>query len=280
MTKKKQAAGSWRWNALVMFVLTLIVNGLAGSTAIIAGQNTKAISDAYPTLFTPTGATFAIWGIIYIGLTIFMARALGVLRTGMPKLPEPQLEQVLRLFTISGALNITWLLMWQYELLWLSVPLMIGLLVTLLRIHGILNDANMSFTETLAVRVPFSVYVGWITVATIANVSVFLVSTGWDGFGISPVLWTVIMLSIGAVIAGALSLRRVDPAYILVLAWAYNGIMNAASSGPGGTDAYNGISDDGRSAVMNVALFWMIVFGFLALYTGYQRVVRMRLSIV
>ena len=130
------------------------------------------------------------------------------------------------LFALSCVANITWLFLWHYEVFVLTLVAMLALLLLLIAIYLRLDigRAQVSGVERWLVDVPFSVYLGWITVATIANVTVVLDYLGWNGWGISPQVWTVIMLFAGLVIATAMSLMRGDVAYSLVLIWAYVGI--------------------------------------------------------
>lgn len=203
----------------------IIINGLAGSTTLIGGVDTAAISDKYANLFAPAGITFAIWGVIYIGLVGFLLRLWGVWSTGKPRLDDENILQLLRWFTASSLLNAVWLLLWQYELLGLSVIVMAALLISLLKMHHLLSDAQLSASESVAIRGPFSIYTGWIMVATIADVTTWLVSAGWDGFGISESTWTVIMLLAGGVIATTTALVRYDGVLLTVFVWAYFGIL-------------------------------------------------------
>jgi len=130
------------------------------------------------------------------------------------------------LFVLSSFLNIVWLFLWQYELLSVSVVLMFLLLATLIVIYLRLNigKSAVSYREKLAVHVPFSVYLGWITVASIANVAVFLVSENWDGFGISPETWATLITIVALVITLLVLATRKDIAYGLVIVWALTGI--------------------------------------------------------
>jgi hypothetical protein len=84
--------------------------------------------------------------------------------------------------------------------------------------------------ERLAVQLPFSVYLGWITIATIADVSATLVSLKWDGFGIGPETWAILIILIALVIAILMAVRRRDVAYELVIIWAFIGIAVNQSS--------------------------------------------------
>ncbi len=210
-----------KWLNIVAFVFMVLVNSLAGSTTILAGKNTAQISDANPTLITPAGYVFSIWGIIYILLGIFAA---------FQALPSQQgrdfQKRIGLLFVLSSLLNITWLFLWQYEYLSLSVVLMFLLLTTLILIYLRLRigKSAVSLREKLAVHVPFSVYLGWITIASIANVAVTLVSVNWDSFGISPEAWALLIITVALLITIIVAATRKDVAYGLVVIWALVGI--------------------------------------------------------
>jgi benzodiazapine receptor len=206
---------------IVAFVLTVIVNGLAGSTTLLGGVNTAEISDANPTLITPAGYVFSIWGIIYILLAVF------VIFQALPSQKEKEYTKKIGwLFVLSSILNIIWLFLWQYEILSVSIVLMFLLLITLIVIYLRLNIGKSTVTlrEKLTVHVPFSVYLGWITIASIANVAVFLVSENWDGFGISPETWATLIIVVALVITLLVLATRKDIAYGLVIVWAFVGI--------------------------------------------------------
>jgi benzodiazapine receptor len=210
-----------KWLNIVAFVLTIVVNGLAGSTTILGGKNTAQISDANPTLITPAGYVFSIWGVIYILLGIFVV---------FQALPSEQGKEFQKriglLFVLSSFLNIAWLFLWQFEYLSLSCVLMFLLLATLILIYLRLSigKSKVTMREKLAVHLPFSVYLGWITIASIANVTVTLVSVNWDGFGISPETWATLIIIVALLITMLVTVTRKDVAYGLVVMWALVGI--------------------------------------------------------
>jgi benzodiazapine receptor len=210
-----------KWSNIIGFVLTVIVNSLAGSTTLIGGVNTAQISDSNPTLITPAGYVFSIWGIIYVLLGVF------VVFQALPSQKEKEYTKKIGwLFVLSSILNIVWLFLWQYEFLSLSVVLMFLLLSTLILIYlrlGI-GKSQVTLREKLAIHVPFSVYLGWITIASIANVSVTLVSVNWNGFGIDPEIWANLIIIVALLIALLVVATRKDIAYGLVIIWALIGI--------------------------------------------------------
>jgi len=210
-----------KWLNVVAFVAVVLVNGLAGSTKLIGGNNTAQISDANPTLITPAGYVFSIWGVIYVLLGIF---------TVFQALPCGKGNEfggkVGWLFVWSSILNIVWLFLWQFEYLSLSVVVMFLLLATLILVYlrlGI-GKSKIRLIEKVAFHLPFSVYLGWITIVTIANVSATLVSVNWDAFGISPETWAILIIAIALFIALFVIATRKDLAYTLVILWALLGI--------------------------------------------------------
>lgn len=210
-----------KWSNIIAFMLTVIVNSLAGSTTLIGGVSTAQISDSNPTLITPAGYVFSIWGIIYVLLGVF------VIFQVLPSQKEKDYtKRVSWLFALSSLINIGWLFLWQYQLLSFSVVLMFLLLGTLILIYlrlGI-GKSTIPLRERLAIHVPFSVYLGWITIASIANVSVTLVSVNWNGFGINPDIWASLIVVVALLIALLVVATRKDIAYGLVIVWALIGI--------------------------------------------------------
>jgi len=210
-----------RSSNIVAFVITVLVNGLAGSTTLLGGVNTAEISDSNPTLITPAGYVFSIWGIIYVLLGLF------VIFQALPSQKEKDYQkQIGWLFVLSSIINIAWLFLWQYKLLSASVILMFLLLATLILIYTRLSigKSQVTIQEKLAIHIPFSVYLGWITIASIANVSVTMVSANWDGFGINPEIWATLIVIVALLITLLVLSTRRDVAYSLVIIWALIGI--------------------------------------------------------
>jgi hypothetical protein len=204
-------------STLAAYVIMVGVNCLAVLLPL-GGRSTGQISDNYPNLFTPAGYAFSIWGLIYILLGIYAVYQLW-------HKEECSVLKVNRLFIANALLNASWIFAWHYNLIWLSVIIMAGLLITLIRIADLFRGRVVTPKETWLVRLPFSVYFGWITVATIANITVLLVYLGWNGFGIPESAWTVVVLLVGALIGVWRILRDCFIPYGLVLIWAYVAIL-------------------------------------------------------
>ena len=213
---------------LLSVLLALTVNVLA-STLPLNGQNTGEISDRFSVYFVPAGYVFAIWGVIYLG---WLAFTLFQLRPSQKD--SPRLRRLGYLFALSNLLNAAWLFCWHYNQFGLSVIVMLmllGLLIaSYLRLN--VNRSLVSRLEYWSVDVLFSVYLGWITVATVANISDWLYFVGWDGFGIHAQAWAVIMLAIASLLGLAMAWTRRDIGYLLVLIWAFSGIAVKQTSAP------------------------------------------------
>ena len=206
---------------VVGFIAVIAVNILANALPI-NGKTTGELSDSYPNLFVPAGYVFAIWGVIYLLLLMFTVYQASPKRRG-----AQFLGKIGYLFGISCVANVVWIFLWHYELVFLSLVAMFTFLGSLILIYLRLDIGRGEplREERLYVHLPFSVYLGWITVAPIANVVAALVSINWDGFGLGEVTWTVAMISI-AVILTLLNIQtRVDIGYALVIVWALGGII-------------------------------------------------------
>jgi hypothetical protein len=210
-------------NILAAF-LTVIVNSLANIIPI-GGKYTGELSDNIPNLFVPAGITFAIWGVIYILIIIFSIY-LGRDFLKVEKTTKPYLEKISYFFIIASLANIIWIFLWHYEQILLSLLAMILLFVSLLVIYLRLNIGieNVSMKDKLFIHIPLSVYIGWITVATIANITAVLVTINWDGFGLSEDLWTILVIVVAMIITILVLLNRKDYAYSGVIIWALLGI--------------------------------------------------------
>ena len=212
---------------LITYLAMIIVNGLANALPI-NGKITGDISDSYTNLFAPTGITFIIWGVIYLLLAGHTLYQLGLFRKKGEEVKTVLLKDVGTLFAISSLANAGWIFAWHYDVIPLSMLFMLIILVCLALINIRINKEKLTTTEKAFIGLPFSVYFGWITVATIANVTVLLVGLfkgNLNLLGISEVIWTIAILLIGMLIGAFTTFRNRDIPYGLVLVWAYIGIL-------------------------------------------------------
>jgi hypothetical protein len=202
-------------------VATIAINALA-NTLPLNGKTTGELSDQYPVLFTPAGYVFAIWGLIYLGLIAF------AIYQALPRERDnPRLAAIRVPFLLSSVANIAWLFLWHYEYVTATEPVMQALLASLIVIYARLGIGRVeaSWGERWAVHAPFSLYLGWITIATIANTAITLYNLGWNGEPFSPSLWTAVIIAVATLIAGTISFSRGDVVYGAVVVWALIGII-------------------------------------------------------
>lgn len=202
-----------KYLVIISYIAMILVNALANIIPL-GGVTTGEVSNAYPNLFTPAPLTFSIWGLIYLLLAVFVVYQF--------KNESDALQSIRKAFIASSIANMLWLTAWHMQEIGASLIVMVGLLLSLIWIAILRRKSTSPF---LSVQLPFGVYFGWITVATIANVTVFLVQLGFDGFGISEDRWTAIVLLVGLVIAVRTMTKFRDIPYGLVILWAYAGIL-------------------------------------------------------
>ncbi len=211
-----------RQTSVVITTVVMLGTNAAATLLPINGQSTAEISDRYPTLFTPAGYVFSIWGLIYIALAVFTAYQ------ALPSQKHSRLQASIGWWLVlSNLFNTAWILAWHYNLVELSVLIMLGLLVSLLMIYVRLHlkpVAPITAQQRWLTSRPISLYLGWISVATIANISVLLYVLNWNGLGIGPDVWTWVMSGIAVILALVMVLRHRDYIYAAVIVWALVGV--------------------------------------------------------
>jgi len=200
---------------ILFYVGVLIVNYL--SNAIPFNNNTQTdISEKFPSYFTPTGFTFSIWGIIYIMLGVFVVR---MALQDATFFEQGYVTVVIIWFIISCILNMVWLVAWHYLKMEFSMIVMLGLLVSVLVIWTKVPTSELLFKTT------FSIYAGWISIATIANATILLVKLNIPVFQNNQVQWFVAVITIGFLLVATVLNTTTDILYALVFIWAYYGII-------------------------------------------------------
>lgn len=212
---------------VLSLIVVLTVNFLANYLPI-GGRTTGEISSSYPSLFTPAGFTFSIWGLIYSFLIIYAAYQL------LPRNKyRTYFDRINRHFVVNCAANSLWIICWHYELITLSLILMAVILTSLIGIYRhILPGKIESFRDRLFVKIPFSLYLGWITVATIANISVEQAVYEMDNWIMTKTVWVFVELALAGAVGTVMVIRYRDPIFGGVVAWAAYGITEKQVNTP------------------------------------------------
>ncbi len=246
---------------LVSFIVMILTNALA---EILPFNNITIveISDSYPNLFAPAPITFSIWGVIYFFLLIYVLYVMGLFRSGRPTRPA-FLEKTAVLFSISSLANAAWMVAWHYRQIVLSMILMVIILIALASIYRSLDPTQLTRRERLCMRLPFSIYLGWISIATIANATALFVSFGFDG-GTFASVWMDIILIVGLAIGLMTIIKGRDIAYGLVFIWAYIGILIKHTSSTGFNNAYPFV----------IAVVWvcLVALAVVICYLAFQKI--------
>jgi len=205
---------------VLTILVTIAINGLANALPL-NGLNTGQISDRFEVYFVPAGYVFSIWGLIYLGLIAY-----AIFQALPSQRKNPRLRATGWWIVLGGLANSAWIFLWHYEQFPLTLVAMLVLLVTLIMTYLGLGSGRTRVppAERWLARLPFSIYLGWITVATVANITSLLDYLQWDGFGIAPEWWMAIVLTAVLAIAVLMNFTRRDIAYTLVILWALAGI--------------------------------------------------------
>jgi hypothetical protein len=239
--ESQKVSKALKWFILIALIAMLTVNALS-SALPINGVTPKEVSDRYPNLFVPAPLTFAIWGVIYILVVAYTLYLFGLFRRKGEALNATLLKRTGIVFIITSVLNLSWVIAWHYGLLTVSFLLLVLFLIALIDMRLIIRAQEpLSVKEKWFVRLPFSVYFGWVTVATIAGATALLVGNGFGGLGLSEAAWTVIILLVGGAIGIATALRFRDVPYLLVFIWAYANILTNHLSPAGFAGAFTGV---------------------------------------
>jgi hypothetical protein len=204
---------------LVAIFGTLIVNTLSNFFPL-GGENVGEIANTIlaGVLITPANYAFAIWGIIYLGLIAY-----GIYQFEQDRRREPKIQRVDKLLIVACIAQIIWIFLFTLQQFALSILAMLAILLPLVGIYLTLNIGRerVSRLGRWVAHVPFSIYLGWISVATIVNIASALYISRWNGWGISEIAWTAIMVGVATVLGAIVIVRRGDVAFSLVFVWAF-----------------------------------------------------------
>lgn len=242
-------------------IATIIVNALAVILPI-NGKSTQQLSDNIPNLFVPAGITFSIWSIIYIFLIIFIIYQILSL-SKKQQYNTDYIEKIGVWFILANLANIAWILLWHYEFVTYSLLAMLVLFISLLIIYLKLNInlSSASLREKIAIHTTISIYIGWITVATIANVTAVLVKLNVGELYLGQVTWTILVIAVATIISVLVVAQRKDIAYNLVIIWALLGILIKRSNPDPIYGIQNNIAITAATAIIIIILTMIVRFG-------------------
>jgi len=220
---------------MIGYILIIVVNGLANALPL-NGITTGDISDLYPNYFTPAGFTFGIWGVIYLFLGLFILRQTAhYFRYGSPPI---EVEKIGYLFLFSCLMNIAWIISWHYLYITLSFVIMLLLLASLIIIYLRLRGGQLagrraaSYLDFWTMHTPFRLYLGWITAATLVNLTVLIIHRGFDAMTTSGVIWAAAMVFIAMILGLLVLIVKRDLIYASVLLWTFFGIVYKRINAP------------------------------------------------
>ncbi|WP_420983346.1 hypothetical protein [Chitinophaga sp. 30R24] len=206
----------------------MVVINLMALLLPINEKTTAQVANEYPHLFAPAGITFSIWIIIYLSMLAFVIYQLWLAFSDQhPNELSQVMRQMKGWFMVSSIANACWLFTWHYYLIPVSVAMMLVLLISLLAIHynfGI-GVRPAPLAEKIFIHLPFSIYLGWIAITTIANITILIVYAGWGSSLYSQIGWTNIMIGFATLLSIAMILLRNNIVYALVNVWAFYGIL-------------------------------------------------------
>jgi len=230
---------------ILSFITMVYINSLAAIIPI-NGVTAGQLSNLYSNLFTPAGITFSIWGVIYLLLLIFAIFQ-------YKERGDNLVSKIGPLFIISCLLNGSWIFAWHYKFAFLSVVIMMCLLLSLIFIYNKLGIGRTDVSNKVKylVHMPFSIYLGWISIAAIANISAFLVKVKWRGLGLNPVIWTIFVIVLGTLLTLLMIWNRNDIFFSVSVIWAFLGIMIKRLSSQGNFSSY---------IVINVIICMTMIF--------------------
>lgn len=206
------------WLIMQLVYIAMVVVNILSNMLPINGQTASEISSRINVLITPAGYVFSIWGVIYGLLAIWLYLLWKKIKT----IDTKTYSKLTYLFVLSCLLNISWLFSFHYEKFILSTFVIIALLIVLIAIYLLYPVGDSRFSG----RLPFSIYLGWVSVATIVNISYTLKYYNIS-LGIDEVTGTIILLIIAGLLALIGLFRANDPYFALVFVWAIIGVARS-----------------------------------------------------
>lgn len=209
------------WLNLGLLLVTLLVNFL-GASGLINGMSQADVSAKYPTLITPAGFTFSIWGVIY---SLLIIGTLWMMKNVTQRQTKQLIENISPLIWITLASNMVWIVLFSFELIGLSTVFiliyLLGLIAILMKLKSWNGDGKWFYS------LAFGLNTGWLLIASLVNIAAYLVKIDWSGFGIGENIWAGISIVIAIVMTWLIGNITQNVALGLPVAWAFFGIWQA-----------------------------------------------------
>ncbi len=211
-------------------VFTIIFNYVS-NTGVFNGKTIGNVSDQYHTLITPAGYAFSIWGLIYLLLLGFVYYTGRSLFNADKNETDGFVEKIGWWFVVSCFANCAWIVAWLYGFSGISFLILVVAMISLVKVLLEALKYNNSNAEKYFINIPFQIYAGWMSVALIVATASWLHKIGWNGWGISESIWTIIMIAIAAVIHLLMTWQNNAPFFAFVGAWAFVAISQSNDEG-------------------------------------------------
>ena len=227
---------------------------------LINSTDVGQVSDRYPSLFTPAGFTFSIWGLIYLALvSLCVYHLICAYKKSQSHPANLDLSGIGWRFVVNNIATTLWLIAWTNEMMIASAILIIVQLITLIQMHRrlFIHDATRELPSKVFTQFPLSIYFGWITIATIANIATVLTARSWDGWGVSDINWTMTMVAIAVLLTIWVMNRRRNVVYGLVIIWGIFGILSKRKS----------VDSSEYEPIIYVCYGGMVMIGIACLFT-------------
>jgi tryptophan-rich sensory protein len=242
------------WISLILLMGTLVINGL-GAFGFFNGASQKVVSDRYLTLITPAPFTFSIWSVIYI---LLISAAIVMIIRHNDAVYGEAIDRISVLFWISSGLNMLWIVCFSYLQIGLSALIILAFAVVLSLIVKAIG--KIAAGKRWLLPAAFGLYSGWLLIATVVNIAAFLVMVEWDGGGIAPEYWGIIILAVAVVLAVIVTITTKNFFIPLPIAWGYFGINQFLGAATGFQGQYPTLQ--AASLVGIVLLLGLAIFQF------------------
>ena len=193
----------------------ILINYLA-AVGDVNNITPEAVSERYPTLITPAGYAFAIWGLIYLGLVVF------AVYQALPKNAE-KFKSFRTIYILSCAANAAWIYCWHHDFILVCLGIILLLVGTLAFINRQLRETE-NYADYWLVKFPFGLYFGWVTAAAILNATVALVYLNVSVPEPTAIILGTLLLFVATGFGIVICLRLKNYFYPLAIAWALTAI--------------------------------------------------------